>query len=71
MSVYDDVKKALQNCLAPELKEMKGEIKVVNIRLEAMDRTINQQFDDLLERLELSKRIEKLEQERNEKRVSQ
>jgi nitrogenase molybdenum-iron protein alpha/beta subunit len=70
MSVYDDVKKALQDLLAPELKEMKGEMKVVNIRLEAMDKTINQRFDDLLEKLELSKRIEKLEQERNEKRAS-
>jgi hypothetical protein len=70
MSIYDDVKKALQDFLAPELKEMKGEMKVINIRLEAMDKTINQRFDDLLEKLELSKRIEKLEQQNAEKRAS-
>lgn len=66
MSIYDDVKKALQDFLAPELKEIKGELTAINIRISAID----QRFDDLIERLDLKKRIEKLEQERDEKRAS-
>jgi hypothetical protein len=66
LSVYDDVKKALQDVLAPELREMKGELSAINIRIDG----INQRFDDLIERLDLKKRVEKLEQEREEKRAS-
>jgi len=66
LSIYDDVKKALQDFLAPELKEIKGELTAINIRISAID----QRFDDLIERLDLKKRIEKLEQERDEKRAS-
>lgn len=66
MSIYDDVKKALQDILAPEMQAVKGELSAINIRIDG----INQRFDDLNERLDLKKRIEKLEQEREEKRAS-
>lgn len=67
MSLYDDVKKALQDVLAPELQEIKGEIKAINIRLDG----INQRFDDLIERLKLTSRIEKLERQYEEKTGAQ
>lgn len=66
MSVYDDVKKALQDFLAPELKLISGELKAVNVRLDSIDR----RFDDLIKMLELEKRIAALEHDREEKRVS-
>jgi hypothetical protein len=63
MSVYDDVKKALQDLLAPELKEIAGEMKAINVRLDGID----QRFDDLIERLDLKNRVEKLERAQDQK----
>ena len=88
MSIYDDAKRALQDVLAPELKELKGELSAINIRIDGIEKNLdtrfaaidknldirfaglNQRFDDLIERLDLKKRVEKLEQEREEKRAS-
>jgi hypothetical protein len=50
MSVYDDAKKALQDFLAPELKQIDGELKAINVRLDGIDR----RFDDLIERMDRS-----------------
>ena len=95
MSVYDDVKKGIQDFLAPDIKEIKGELKAINVRLDAMEKNtdtrfnamgkntdtrfqaieekltsrfngIDQRFDDLIERLELDRRIEKLERQHHE-----
>jgi len=88
LSIYDDAKRALQDVLAPELKELKGELSAINIRIDGIEKNLdtrfaaidknldirfaglNQRFDDLIERLDLKKRVEKLEQEREEKRAS-
>jgi hypothetical protein len=63
----NDVKK---DFLAPELNEIKGELKAINIRIDGIEKNLaihftalDQRFVDLIERLELKKRIEKLEQE--------
>jgi hypothetical protein len=45
MSAYDKAKKAIQDVLVPDLQEIKGELKGVKARLEAVD----QRFDDLVE----------------------
>jgi hypothetical protein len=66
MSVYDDVKRALQDFLAPDIKEIKGDVKAINARVESIDR----RFDDLIERLELKKRIERLEQQHESQKAS-
>jgi len=75
MSVYDDAKKAIQDLLSPEIQEIKGELRAVNTRVDALGknmelqfRAINQRFDDLIDRLELRKRIENLEREREAKK---
>jgi hypothetical protein len=60
------MRKVLQDFLAPELQEIKGELKVIGARLDG----INQRFDDLIERLELNKRLEALERDREERRAS-
>jgi hypothetical protein len=62
MSVYDDIKKALQDLIAPDIREIKGELRAVNVRLDSIDR----RFDDLIDRLGLEKRIANLEREKKE-----
>lgn len=66
MSIYDDVKRALQDFLAPDIREIKGELKAINIRLDSIDR----RFDDLIKMLELERRVTALESKRD-KVVSQ
>ncbi len=84
MSAYDDIKKGIQDFLAPDIKEIKGELKAINVRLDALEKNtstrfqaiedklalrfngIDQRFDDLIERLELDRRIEKLERQHHE-----
>lgn len=64
MSIYEDIKKAVQDLLAPDIHEIKGEMKAINMRLDLIDR----RFSDLIERLELTKRVERLEQQQKESR---
>lgn len=54
MSVYDDVKKAIQALLAPDIQEIKGELKAVNTRIDGIEKrfdyleqAINTRFDAL------------------------
>ena len=63
MSVYDDVKKALVDLLVPDIREIKGELKAVNIRLDSM----NDRIDHLINMLKLEQRLDKLEREREQK----
>jgi hypothetical protein len=68
VSVYDDTKKALQDFLAPELQEMKGEMKGINIRLDAMEKLAEIRFAAIMRELAIDKRLERLERESTEKR---
>jgi hypothetical protein len=42
--VYDDVKKALQDALAPDLQEIRGEIKALNTRVDAAEKNAELRF---------------------------
>ena len=70
MSVYDDAKKALQDFLAPELEEIKGEMKAINIRLDAMEKLSEARFAAIMRELAIDKRLERLERDSTEKRPS-
>jgi hypothetical protein len=84
MSVFDEVKKAIEAVLAPDIQKIKGDIEVTNERINSTNDRIknledkidlrfialNYRFDDLIERLELKKRVEQLERERDERRAS-
>ena len=52
MSIYDDVKKAIQDQLAPDLQEIKGEIKALNVRMDALEQKLDYQIDGLNRRLD-------------------
>ena len=66
MSVYDDVKKALLDFLAPEVQEIKGELKAINIRLDAADKLAEARFASIMRELALDKRITNLERDRED-----
>ena len=70
MSVYDDIKKALQDFLAPEIQELKGELKAINIRLDGIERLAEVRFEAIMRALEVDKRLERLERIAEEKRPS-
>lgn len=77
MSVYDDIKKALQDLLAPDIKEIKGDLKAVNARLDAMEKidemrfaAIDRRFDAVMRELAIDKRIERLERQRGEEQTN-
>ena len=70
MSVYDDVKKALQDFLAPEIQEIKGEMKAINARLDGMEKLAEIRFAAIMRELAVDRRLERLEREREEKRPS-
>jgi hypothetical protein len=77
LSVYDDIKKALQDLLAPDIKEIKGDLKAVNARLDAMEKidemrfaAIDRRFDAVMRELAIDKRIERLERQRGEEQTN-
>jgi hypothetical protein len=73
MSVYDDVKKALEAGVAPsiaQIKEdtaaMKADIAIIKADL----KTTNGRFDDLIERLQLRKEIDELKRQLKTRKAS-
>lgn len=70
MSTVDDVRKAIQDFLAPELAELKGELRAIRETQKLQFEALNQRFDDLIERMQLNRRIEALERDREERRAS-
>lgn len=84
MSIYDDVKKAITEFLVPEMKAeiatVRGEIgtlretvnqneKRAQERHDTMMRDFGWRFDALKSELQLSRRIETLEREREERKA--
>jgi hypothetical protein len=61
MSAIDDIRKVLQDFLAPELRSIAVRLDSMEQLAEVRHNQINQRFDDLIERLDLKNRIEKLE----------
>jgi hypothetical protein len=73
MSVYEDVKKALEAGLAPSIAQikddtaaMKADIAIIKAEL----KTTNGRFDDLIERMQLRKEIEELKRQVKARKAS-
>lgn len=73
MSVYDDVKKALETSLAPSITQikddmasMKADIAIIKADL----KTTNGRFDDLIERMQLRKEIDELKRQVEARKAS-
>ena len=62
MSVYDDVRKGLQNVLAPEIQEIKGELRAINVRLDAIEKLIDIRFQQIIEKLDFDRRLDRIEE---------
>jgi hypothetical protein len=71
MGVVEDVRQVLQDFLAPELREIRGQFAVIDKRLDAMDEVNRVRFEALVQRLEqiqqsfaFDKRISNLEEDK-------
>ena len=53
MGVYDQIKSAFQDMIAPAIHELKGEMRVIDQRLVALDQKLDQKIDGLDARLTL------------------
>jgi predicted nucleic acid-binding Zn-ribbon protein len=52
MNVYEEVKKALQDIVAPELKALQGEIKALNTEIKRLDEKIDFHYKNLDEKID-------------------
>jgi hypothetical protein len=71
MGVVEDVRQVLQDFLAPELREIRGQFATIDKRLEAMEEVNRIRFESLTQRLEqiqqsfaFDKRISTLEEDK-------
>jgi hypothetical protein len=69
MSIFDDVKKAIETVIAPDIQIIKSDLKAMNREMDLRFKALDDRFDDLIDRLELKKRIEKLERELHEEKA--
>lgn len=79
MSVYDDIKKALESSLAPSIAQIrddvtlmkadiaiiKAEVKATGVRIETLEKNIQWRFEELKDKLDLHNRVRNLERERD------
>jgi RNA binding exosome subunit len=78
LSIFDEVKKALETFIAPDLQQVKADVKVINGKLDNMEKMnelrfkqIDQRFDDLIERLDLKHKIDDLQRRVAQQEVKQ
>jgi hypothetical protein len=71
MGVVEETRQVLQDFLAPELREIRGQFAVVDKRLEAMEEINRIRYEAIVQRLELiqqsfafDKRISSLEEDK-------
>jgi hypothetical protein len=71
MSVIEDVRQVLQDFLAPELREIRGQFSAIDKRLDAMEEVNRVRFESIVQRLEIiqqsfafDKRISNLEEDK-------
>lgn len=71
MGVGEDVRQVLQDFIAPELREIRGQLTAIGQRVEASEEVNRIRYDNLVQRLELiqqsfafDKRISELEAEK-------
>jgi len=71
MGVIEDVRQVLQDFLAPELREIRGQFSAIDKRLDAMEEVNRVRFESITQRLEIiqqsfafDKRISNLEEDK-------
>jgi hypothetical protein len=70
MSVLEEVIKALQSVVAPELKAMQEQIKALDSKMDIRFDAVNHRLDELLQRLALERRLAAVERELDNNRAS-
>ena len=60
MGVYDQIKKAFQDVVAPELNTLRGDIRLLDQKIDAVDQRLGQKIDGVDQRL--SQKIDGLDQ---------
>lgn len=63
MSAYDNIRKAIETALAPNIEEIRNDTTMIRADITVMKNqltAINDQLDDLIDRLDLHKQIDKL-----------
>lgn len=71
MSIIEDVGKALQSVVAPELKAINERISSVEKVMELRFDAVNQRLDALLQQLALDRRLSAVERELDDNRKAQ
>ena len=61
MSIVEDVRKALQDFLTPELRELKARLDSVEKAIISMNASLNQRFDQMETLLNFNARLTRLE----------
>ena len=61
MSVVEDVRKALQDFLTPELRELKARLDSIENSVVSMNASLNQRFDHMETLLNFNARLTRLE----------
>jgi len=61
MSVVEDVRKALQDFLTPELRELKARLDSIETSVMSMNAHLNQRFDQMETLLNFNARLTRLE----------
>jgi len=60
MGVYDQIKKAFQDIVAPEIHALRGDIRLLGQKIDAVDQRLDQKIDGVDERL--GQKIDELDQ---------
>lgn len=75
MSILTDLRTALQEVVTPDLRAVKAKTEAIEVHLDSLRRemnlrfdAMNQRFDSLIEKLDLDRRLQAVEQELDEKR---
>jgi tetrahydromethanopterin S-methyltransferase subunit G len=73
MSTFEDVRKAIQDLIAPELRTITARLDGISERFKALDEkldlrfaAVNQRFDSLEEKIAVDKKIEALQRRMDE-----
>jgi hypothetical protein len=71
MSTIDDIRKVLQDFLAPELRTINARLDNVSDRIKNLEEKMDLRFDAIMREIALDRRISNLERNREEKEQQQ
>jgi len=71
MSTIDDIRKVLQDFLAPELRTINARLDNVGDRIKNLEEKMDLRFDAIMREIALDRRISNLERNREEKEQQQ